>query len=82
MCENSRMHIRRLLTFLGAGALFVGLALAAGHATADTSTKDPGKGGKAKPGAACKVDTDCDQSAQPQSCVASKCQVIRVPPPT
>jgi hypothetical protein len=81
------MHTRKLLTLVGAAALFFGLAFAAGHATADTSagggTKDRGKtGGKAKPGGACKVSADCDQSSQPQSCVDSKCQIDRPPPPT
>jgi hypothetical protein len=58
-----------------AGALLLGLALAAGYAAADTSAdKEPAKAGKAKPGDPCKVNADCDQSGRPQFCRASKCE--------
>jgi hypothetical protein len=35
---------------------------------------------KGKPGAACKTNSDCDQS-QPASCVNNKCQRDPIPPP-
>ena len=60
-------------------ALFFSLSLVAGVARADASVKTPSKG---KPGAACKANSDCDQSAQSQTCTNKKCQVFRVPPPT
>jgi hypothetical protein len=74
-------------SILWAGALVLGLALGAGHASADTSPgakKDGGKkeAAKGKPGDACKTNADCDQSSQPQSCRQSKCQVEYPPPPT
>jgi hypothetical protein len=74
------MHIRRTVV-----ALFLGMSLSvAGAADADTSAgtgatkKEPGKG---KRGDACKSSSDCDQSSGPTSCVNSKCQAERVPPP-
>lgn len=61
--------------------LFLGLSFGAGLTQADTSTgkQPPGKG---KPGNACKVNSDCDQSSQPQICASGKCQVFQPPPPT
>ena len=79
------MHNRRPRWSLWAGALFLALSLAAGYAAADLSgdKKQPGKEpAKGKPGSACKIDTDCDQSSQPQQCIGSKCQVYQMPPPT
>jgi len=79
MCEDGRMHKHRTRLFLWAGALLVGLSLAAGVAAADTSAdKKPGKG---KTGDACKSNADCDQSGRPQSCKQSKCQLDPMPPP-
>lgn len=76
------MHIRKRSSFLCA-ALLLGLSLGAGWAHADTSTgKEPGKGAKGKTGDTCKTDSDCDQSSQPHTCTAGKCQVHRPPPPT
>jgi hypothetical protein len=76
------MRNRKRLSLLGVGVLFVGLSLGAGVAGADTSTKTPGEKTKGKTGDACKTNSDCDQSAQPQTCSGGKCQVHRVPPPT
>jgi hypothetical protein len=77
------MPNRRLLSW--AGALLLGLSLAAGYAAADTSAGDkkPVKqAGKGKAGDPCKSNADCDQSSQPLSCRAAKCQVDMPPPPT
>jgi hypothetical protein len=68
---------------LWASVVCLGLSLSA---FADTSTKEPGGGkqptGKAKPGAACKVDSDCDQSGRPLRCRESKCEALPVHPVT
>jgi hypothetical protein len=76
--------MRKPKTLGWAGALLLGLSLAAGYAAADTSAdkKEPAKAGKGRAGAACKTDADCDQSGQPMTCRASKCQIDRIPPPT
>jgi hypothetical protein len=57
-------------------ALLLGLAVGAGYATADTSVDKK----KAKPGEACKTNSDCDQS-QRASCRGNKCQLEPIPPP-
>jgi hypothetical protein len=57
--------------------LLLGVSLTA---FGDTSTKGDPKPGKGKPGDACKVNADCDQSGRVQSCVASKCQYQPTPP--
>lgn len=76
--------MRKTRSFLWAGALLLGLSLAAGYATADTSAGDkkPAKAAKGKTGDACKSDADCDQSSQRQSCRNAKCQIDMPPPPT
>ena len=66
-------------SIFSASVLFISLSLGAGFALADASVKTPTKG---RPGAACKSNTDCDQSEQTQTCTNKKCQVFRVPPPT
>jgi hypothetical protein len=57
--------------------LMLGLAVAA---WADTSADKGGKtaGGKAKAGASCKVNADCDQSSRPQRCHENKCELAPV----
>ena len=63
--------------------MFVVLVGAAGVARADATTPEKNKGGKgdkvdkvgkAKAGAACKTDADCDQSSRPTRCSDSKCE--------
>jgi hypothetical protein len=50
---------------------------------AEPAKKDPpAKTGKAKAGEACKTNSDCDQSNNSQSCVNSKCEAMKVMPPT
>jgi hypothetical protein len=58
--------------------LMLGLSVAV---WADTSAGKGGKtaGGKAKAGASCKVNADCDQSERPQHCRENKCELT--PPP-
>ena len=73
--------MRKPRTLGWAGALLLGLSLAAGYAFADTSADKSKPGTKAKAGEACKVNADCDQSAQPLVCQAAKCQIDRPPPP-
>ena len=77
------MRKRKTRSFVWAGALFLGLSLAAGVAVADTSAGNKKEPAKGKTGDACKSNSDCDQSARPQSCRNLKCQLDPMPaPPT
>ena len=75
-CEDEGM---RKLAFVFALSSISALALAAAPADKKESTKE---GGKAKAGQACKVSSDCDQSARSQSCVSNKCEAQKIMPPT
>jgi len=79
------MRNRFLLSLCCAGTLAVGLGLSF-PAAADSTAPDSGKKQepaktKAKPGAACKATSDCDQSTSPQTCQSGKCHVENYPPP-
>ncbi len=79
------MRKRFLLSML-CGAV-IGLSLGfSPTASADSSAPNTGKKedpkAKAKTGAACKTNADCDQATNPQTCRDSKCQVEHYPPPS
>ncbi len=84
-------HHIAVITGAGSG---IGQAIAAGYAregahvvaldidasaAAETAKQIKTAGGKAKAGASCKVNADCDQSERPQHCRENKCELT--PPP-
>jgi hypothetical protein len=61
----------RLKTFAAVFAVAFTLAFAAQGDSAKPTDAAPG----AKPGEACKANSDCDQTEHTQRCVKNKCQV-------
>jgi len=79
------MRNRQRRSIRWGAALLLALSFSARVASADLAgdKKDPGKdNGKGKAGAACKADSDCDQSGRPQRCRDSKCEARPVHPVT